>query len=346
MKSISTSPLFLSISFLSIFLAFNLCFGEDTVSSDVGTLDFKLERNNDKIGIGVSEVVGTVFEKNPGIKEKFNSAFITVLDDMEILMVPIIFKAAVCPSRISRVQQDSLKKLYRNLQELIISYEILKILEEKNLIRFSKDSSEYVRDKIKDYLLATRKYLINGTPRKELYHSSQRKYQSEAVKDIKNESFSHIIDEKELKDLSSRIMELILNYQISGNKPKKVFSFIGVGAGYLSSLLGKSGASKIFFGAEFPYSELEGNRIAFSEFFGNIQSHFPFLFQSLKEKLSNGDEDIHNIKVTEKDIYAALLNTNTPLRSYLYASAAKRKASIHLNQKKFFTSVFNREVSF
>ena len=99
-------------------------------------------------------------------------------------------------------------------------------------------------------------------------------------------------------------------------------------------------------GAEFPYSELEGNRIAFSEFFGNIHSHFPFLFQSLKEKLSNGDEDIHNINVTEKDIYAALSNTNTPLRSYLYASAAKRKAIIHLNQKKFFTSVFNREVSF
>jgi hypothetical protein len=220
------------------------------------------------------------------------------------------------------------KQTYRNLQELIVSFFLLKHL--KNIMSITYDGIETdIEDEINTYVI--RDLLTDKTNSYPEYFPGFRKLTNYS-RLFEVDSDENMIDTTvevtvaPMRELCKKIMDFILTYSVGTNK--RLISFIGVGAGYLTSLLGKSGASNIFYGSITPYKTEYGDYIAKKEYEDyDDDDKYYFVYTCM---MYRGLGDDASKEMLQENMVKSLKVATCPLRSSLYARAAARNAEITL----------------
>jgi len=287
------------------------------------------------IGIGVSEKIGTLTligdkEKKPpkdfllDSKDAPDNAFISIYDKTETKkfeLLNIIFKKAYFVG--SSEHYVILKKQYRNMQELIVSFFLLKHLKKIGSITYDDhDIKELLSNFVIHDLLTDDN--TKGHPE---YFPGFRKLTNYSNHFPVNDDSITRVDSPTMTSLSNILMGIILNYSVVTSS-KKLISFIGVGAGYLTSLSGKSGASGIFYGSITPYKTEYGDYIAKNEYEDcDDADKLILVYSCMTYKDLNSSVPV---KTLQENMVNSLKVASCPLRSSLYARAAARNAEITL----------------
>ena len=220
-----------------------------------------------------------------------------------------------------------LKKQYRNMQELIVSFYLLNHLKNIGSITYDDNESDVIEELLSNFVIRDLLTDNNNTNTHPEYFPGFRKHTNYSNHFPVNNNSITRVDLDTMTLLSKKLMDIMLNYSVVTSS-KKLISFIGVGAGYLTSLCGKSGASGIFYGSITPYKTEYGNYIAKNEYEDwDDADKFILVYSCMNYK------DL-NTSVTEEmlreHIVKSLEVASCPLRSTLYARAAARNAEITL----------------